>query len=64
VPLTAAAALGALAFGHVRLGVTTSLIIGSVPAVLVGSLLSCRERFTRESRALAQTLECRQRRTH
>jgi len=40
VPLTLAAALGALAFGHVELGVTTSLIIGSVPAVLVGSLLS------------------------
>jgi uncharacterized membrane protein YfcA len=40
VPLTIAAALGALAFGHVELGVTTSLIIGSVPAVLVGSMLS------------------------
>jgi hypothetical protein len=40
VPLTAAAALGALAFGHVEFGVTTSLIIGSVPAVLVGSVLS------------------------
>jgi uncharacterized protein len=40
VPLTLAAALGALAFGHVEFGVTTSLIIGSVPAVLVGSLLS------------------------
>src|SRR5208282_1192513 len=40
VPLTLAAALGALAFGHVELGVTVSLIIGSVPAVLVGSLLS------------------------
>jgi uncharacterized membrane protein YfcA len=40
VPLTLAAALGALAFGHVDFGVTTSLIIGSVPAVLVGSLLS------------------------
>ena len=40
VPLTLAAALGALAFGHVELGVTTSLIIGSVPAVLVGSMLS------------------------
>jgi hypothetical protein len=42
VPLTAAAALGALAFGHVEFGVTTSIIIGSVPAVLVGSLLSSR----------------------
>jgi uncharacterized membrane protein YfcA len=40
VPLTAAAALGALAFGHVELGVTASLIIGSVPAVFVGSMLS------------------------
>jgi hypothetical protein len=40
VPLTAAAALGALAFGHVQFGVTASLAIGSVPAVFVGSLLS------------------------
>ncbi len=40
VPLTLAAALGALAFGHVEFGVTASLIIGSVPAVLVGSVLS------------------------
>jgi uncharacterized protein len=40
VPLTAAAALGALAFGHVEFGVTLSLIIGSVPAVLIGSLIS------------------------
>jgi uncharacterized membrane protein YfcA len=42
VPLTAAAALGALAFGHVQFGLTTAVIIGSVPAVLVGSLLSSR----------------------
>ena len=42
VPLTLAAALGALAFGHVEFGVTTSLVIGSVPAVLVGSLISSR----------------------
>jgi uncharacterized membrane protein YfcA len=40
VPLTMAAALGALAFGHVVFGVTLSLMLGSVPAVLVGSLLS------------------------
>jgi uncharacterized membrane protein YfcA len=40
VPLTLAAALGALAFGHVSFGVTASLIIGSVPAVFVGSLVS------------------------
>jgi len=42
VPLTAAAALGALAFGHVEFGLTTAVIIGSVPAVLIGSLLSSR----------------------
>jgi uncharacterized protein len=49
VPLTLAAALGALAFGHVEFGVTTSLVIGSVPAVLVGSLISSRapDRFIR-----------------
>jgi uncharacterized membrane protein YfcA len=40
VPLTLAAALGALIFGHVQIGVTASLIIGSVPAVLIGSFLS------------------------
>ena len=40
VPLTLAAALGALIFGHIEVGVTGSLIIGSVPAVLIGSLLS------------------------
>jgi uncharacterized membrane protein YfcA len=49
VPLTLAAAIGALAFGHVEFGVTTSLVIGSVPAVLVGSLISSRapDRFIR-----------------
>jgi uncharacterized protein len=42
VPLTLAAALGALAFGHVEFAVTASIVIGSVPAVLAGSLLSAR----------------------
>ncbi len=40
VPLTLAAAIGALIFGKVEFGVTLSLIIGSVPAVFVGALLS------------------------
>jgi uncharacterized protein len=40
VPLTLAAALGAIIFGHVEFGLTGSLILGSVPAVLIGSLLS------------------------
>ena len=42
VPLTAAAALGALIFGHVEFAVTASVVVGSVPAVLVGSFLSSR----------------------
>jgi len=49
VPLTIAAALGALAFGHVELAVTASLVIGSVPAVFIGSLISSRapDRYVR-----------------
>ena len=49
VPLTLAAALGALAFGHVEFSVTTSIIIGSVPAVFIGALLSSRapDRYVR-----------------
>jgi len=42
VPLTLAAALGALVFGHVELPVTASLAIGSIPAVIIGSFLSSR----------------------
>ncbi len=55
VPLTIAAALGALAFGHVELSVTGSLILGSVPAVLVGSLLSSTvpDRYIRPAIAFA-----------
>ena len=49
IPLTGAAALGALAFGHVELPLTASIIVGSVPAVFIGSLLSSRvpDRFLR-----------------
>ncbi len=49
VPLTAAATLGTLLFGHVHLALTASIIVGSVPAVAVGSLLSARS-FTRSLR--------------
>lgn len=42
VPLTLAAAAGALAFNSVAFSVTASLIAGSVPGVLAGSLLSSR----------------------
>ena len=40
VPLVAAAALGQLLFGQVQLGLTASLMIGSVPAVYLGARLS------------------------
>ena len=42
VPLTMAAALGALIFGHVQFSVTASIILGSVPAVLIGAYFSSR----------------------
>ena len=66
VPLTLAAALGALTFGHVEFSVTTSIIIGSVPAVLVGALISSRApdrliaRHDRGQALTAQTEEAEQ----
>ena len=42
LPLTFSAAFGTLLFGHVELGLTSSIVIGSVPMVIVGSLLSSR----------------------
>jgi hypothetical protein len=51
IPLVGAAALGHLLFGDVRLGLTASLILGSVPGVYVGARLSSRapERVVRPS---------------
>ncbi len=42
VPLTLSATLGTLAFSHVDFSLTSSIIVGSVPAVVVGALLSSR----------------------
>ena len=42
VPLTLGATGGTLLFGHVAFALTTSIIIGSVPMVIVGSLISSR----------------------
>ncbi len=42
LPLTFSATLGTLLFSHVELGLTGSIVIGSVPAVICGSLLSSR----------------------
>jgi uncharacterized protein len=55
VPLTLAAAIGALVFGSVKFSVTASLILGSVPAVLVGSYLSSTvpDRYIRPAIAFA-----------
>ena len=46
IPLTMAATAGSLLFGHVAFALTTSLVLGSVPAVVVGSLISSRGTFT------------------
>jgi hypothetical protein len=43
IPLTLAATVGSLMFGHVEFALTGSIILGSVPAVAVGALLSSRE---------------------
>jgi hypothetical protein len=45
IPLTMAATAGTLIFGHVEFALTISIIIGSVPAVIVGSLISSRGTF-------------------
>lgn len=42
VPLIAAATLGHALYGHISLGLTASLVIGSVPGVYLGARLSSR----------------------
>jgi uncharacterized membrane protein YfcA len=42
VPLVTSAALGHLLFGDFKLGLTTSILIGSIPGVFVGARLSSR----------------------
>ncbi len=49
IPLTGAATIGTLLFGHVELALTASIIVGSVPAVVLGSFLSARS-FTKTLR--------------
>ncbi|WP_249010798.1 sulfite exporter TauE/SafE family protein [Conexibacter sp. DBS9H8] len=39
VPVTLAAALGALLWGHIVIGLTTAVILGGLPGVIVGALL-------------------------
>jgi uncharacterized membrane protein YfcA len=49
IPLVASATLAHALFGDVRLGVTTSLVIGGIPGVIAGARLSARPqpRFVR-----------------
>jgi uncharacterized membrane protein YfcA len=42
IPLVASAAFGHLLFGDVRLGLTTSLVVGAIPGVYAGARLSSR----------------------
>jgi uncharacterized membrane protein YfcA len=42
IPLVASAAFGHLLFGDVRLGLTTSLVVGALPGVYAGARLSAR----------------------
>lgn len=45
IPLTMAATAGTLLFGHVQFALTLSIIVGSVPFVIIGSLISSRGTF-------------------
>ena len=56
VPLVAAAAVGHLLFGDFRLDVTTSLLVGSIPGVILGALASSRAPSGLIRRALALVL--------
>jgi hypothetical protein len=56
VPLVASAALGHILFGDFQLGLTTSLLIGSIPGVWVGAHLSARAPGGIVRRALAFVL--------
>jgi hypothetical protein len=42
VPLVASAALGHILFGHFNMGLTASILIGSIPGVFVGARFSSR----------------------
>ena len=56
VPLVASAALGHVMFGDFQLGLTTSLLIGSIPGVWAGAHLSARAPGGLVRRALAFVL--------
>lgn len=42
IPLTMAAALGQLVFGHIEFSLTLAILVGGIPGVVIGSLLAHR----------------------
>lgn len=56
VPLVGAAAIGHLLFGDFQLGLTTSLLVGSLPGVYIGARLSSRASGTLIRRCLVFVL--------
>ena len=56
VPLVASAALGHVLFGDFKLGLTTSLLVGSIPGAFIGAQLSSRLPGALIRRALAFVL--------
>jgi uncharacterized membrane protein YfcA len=56
VPLVASAALGHLLFGDFKLSVTAALLVGSVPGVILGSMISSKAPGGIVRRALALVL--------
>ena len=56
VPLVASAALGHILFGDFKLGLTTSLLVGSIPGAFIGAQLSSRLPGALIRRALAFVL--------
>jgi hypothetical protein len=56
MPLVASAALGHLIFGDVQFALTTALVIGSVPGVFLGALVSSHAPPRLVRRALAMVL--------
>ena len=56
VPLVASAVFGHIMFGDLQLGLTTSLLVGSIPGVWVGAQLSARAPGGLVRRALAFVL--------
>src|SRR6266536_3302476 len=56
VPLVASAAVGHLTFGDFRLGVTSALLVGSIPGAYIGAQLSTRLPGALIRRALAFVL--------